>query len=61
MIDAIIDTGLLKLLGKKRSGILVYGPPNIGKSTVVEMLRNIFHCDNYIIGKTKYAVGRISQ
>lgn len=60
-IKSIFCTGIIKTHGKKRSGVLVYGPPNIGKSTVVNMLRNIFICDNYIIGKTRYAVGRVVQ
>lgn len=59
-MDAFVDIGLLKLFGAKRGGILVHGPPNVGKMTVIEMVRAIYHCDNYIIGKSRYAVGRAS-
>ena len=58
MIAAIIRTGLCKTKGKKRSGICIYGKPNIGKTKVVDMLRDIFFCDNLIMGKSHYSVGR---
>lgn len=61
MIDAFVKIGLLQFLGAKRGVILIHGPPNIGKTTVVEMWRAIYHCDNYIIGKSRYAVGRVAQ